>query len=271
MRSSVSTRARWPVGILELPGFVVFAGMHPPASVLAHHSHDLPTICAVQRGSFTEYYAGKAVACRDGALKVTPAGEPHWNRFDDVTTFGLRIDVDPDRFSDQPAVRRILDERVFLTAGSLGSLTRQIVAELRSEDSVAPLAAEGLLLELVARMARMREAQDSVVPKWLRRADDVVHESYLLPLTVTLIAGEVGVNASTLSRGYRRAFGCTIARRIRTLRIEHAARRLAVGGDALCDIALEAGFYDQSHFTNAFHRQLGMPPAQYRRRHHAAG
>jgi AraC family transcriptional regulator len=146
---------RWPSGMLVVPGFEVFAGVHPPASVLSRHTHDTPTICSVQHGSFTEFYPGKAVACADGTLKVTPAGEPHWNRFDGVTTYGMRIDVDPDRFAAQTSVLRLLDERVFLAAGALASLTRQIVAEMKRADAISAVAAEGLLLELVARMARM--------------------------------------------------------------------------------------------------------------------
>jgi AraC-like DNA-binding protein len=32
----------------------------------------------------------------------------------------------------------------------------------------------------------------------------------------------------------------------------------------ISEIALEAGFYDQSHFTNVFRRFLGTTPQRYR-------
>jgi AraC-like DNA-binding protein len=32
----------------------------------------------------------------------------------------------------------------------------------------------------------------------------------------------------------------------------------------LSEIALRAGFYDQSHFTNVFRRTLGVTPSAYR-------
>ncbi|HSJ24493.1 MAG TPA: AraC family transcriptional regulator [Longimicrobiales bacterium] len=236
---------------------------------LARHTHDLPTICSVQHGSFTEYYPGKAVECGGGTLKVTPAGEPHWNRFDGVTTFGLRIDVDPGRFNGHGPVRRMLGERIFLTAGVLDALTRDIAAEVRGRDTVAPVAAEGLLLELVARMARVAESREPLAPAWLRRADEIVHDLFRTPLTVASIAAEVGVHGSTLARRYRQEYGCTIARRLRALRIEHAARRLSSSDAAISGIALDAGFYDQSHFTNAFRSHMGITPAEYRRRHRA--
>jgi AraC family transcriptional regulator len=254
-------------GTLRVPGFDVFAGVHPPESVLTRHSHERPTICAVQHGSFTEYYPGKAVACGEGVLKTTPAGEPHWNRFDAVPTRGMRIDVDPARFAGQPAVRRMLDERTFLGAGALSTLTREIAAEVRRGGGLAALAAEGLLLELVARMARLAAPREAVVPAWLRRADEIVHDLYRTPLTVASLAAQAGVHGSTLARAYRRAYGCTIGQRIRTLRLEHAAHRLCTERSSITDIALDAGFYDQSHFTNAFRRHMGVTPAAHRRQH----
>ncbi len=37
-------------------------------------------------------------------------------------------------------------------------------------------------------------------------------------------------------------------------------------GERLSDIAFDAGFADQSHFTNTFRRLVGMTPAAFRRR-----
>jgi len=34
----------------------------------------------------------------------------------------------------------------------------------------------------------------------------------------------------------------------------------------VADIALGAGFYDQSHFANAFKRYTGMTPSEFRRK-----
>jgi AraC family transcriptional regulator len=73
------------------------------------------------------------------------------------------------------------------------------------------------------------------------------------------------VHPTTLARAYRRAYGCTVGERVRSLRLDYAARRLLDGGRPLSDVALDAGFYDQSHFTRAFQRQFRMTPLQYRR------
>ena len=35
--------------------------------------------------------------------------------------------------------------------------------------------------------------------------------------------------------------------------------------ESIAEIALKLGFYDQSHFTNTFVREVGVPPAKFRR------
>ena len=75
----------------------------------------------------------------------------------------------------------------------------------------------------------------------------------------------VGVHPVTLARAFRRTFGCTIGEYLRRLRIERAAEQLATGTQPLAEIALAAGFADQSHFSNVFRRRVGMSPSAYRR------
>jgi len=71
------------------------------------------------------------------------------------------------------------------------------------------------------------------------------------------------VGRSTI-RGYRAAFKVTVGERIRRFRVERAVRELLEGQEPLSSIAVRAGFYDQSHFTNLFRRRFGVTPAQYR-------
>jgi AraC family transcriptional regulator len=257
-----SVSRTWPDGTLSVPGFEVTSGVHEPASVLNRHTHELPSICCVKYGSFTEYYPGKAVGCDARTLKITPAGEPHWNRFDSVSTYGLRIDVDAGRFADVPEIARMLDERLFMAAAAFELLTRQLVVELLRGDAISRVAAEGLLLELIAKMASL--AGETGRPRWLRQADDILHERAADPPTVAALAQQVGVPATRLARSFRSEFGCTVAQRVRQLRLDSAALELVTSVEPIARVATRAGFYDQSHFSNAFRRHFGITPASYR-------
>jgi AraC family transcriptional regulator len=262
------TQTATPISV-RVPGFEVLGGVHPATSVLERHTHETPTICSVQYGRFTEYYPGKAFDCDARTLKVTPAGEPHWNRFAAVDTFGLRIDVDRHAFTELPAIADMLDERVFFEADAFALLTAQLVRELTRPDDLSGLAVEGLLLELLAQMARLNADRTRRAPQYVREAYDLIASQFRSRVSVEGVAQMVGVPAPQLARAFRREYACTIAQKIRQLRVEYAAGALARTDLPLAQIALSAGFYDQSHFSNAFRRHFGVTPSTYRQRRSA--
>jgi AraC family transcriptional regulator len=78
------------------------------------------------------------------------------------------------------------------------------------------------------------------------------------------LAQSVGVHPVTLARAFRQAFGCTVGEYVRHLRIERAAHQLAGTELSLAEIALAAGFSDQSHFSNLFRHHTGLSPSKFR-------
>jgi AraC-like DNA-binding protein len=67
-----------------------------------------------------------------------------------------------------------------------------------------------------------------------------------------------------LSRTFSRTVGVSLRRYLGRLRVRAAADRLAAGAHDLTQLALELGFADHSHFTNAFRREWGVPPSAFR-------
>jgi AraC-like DNA-binding protein len=78
------------------------------------------------------------------------------------------------------------------------------------------------------------------------------------------LAGMVNCSAFHLSRVFRRNVGMTIRAYLAQLRMAAAAQRLLDGADDLASLALELGYYDQSHFTNAFVSTWGVSPSRFR-------
>lgn len=69
-----------------------------------------------------------------------------------------------------------------------------------------------------------------------------------------------------LSRVFHQTTGMSLRRYVSRLRASMAAERLANGQRDLTDLALELGFSDHSHFTNAFRKEWGVPPSRFRAR-----
>ncbi len=84
-------------------------------------------------------------------------------------------------------------------------------------------------------------------------------------VSLASLADLAGVTPEHLARTFRRAQGCTLGEYVRRLRVEHARRKLVEDDVPMVRLAVELGFYDQSHFIRIFKAHVGCTPGQYRR------
>ena len=139
----------------------------------------------------------------------------------------------------------------------------RLYREFRSEDYVAPLAIEGLVLELLAGLARQSpESEHGAV--WLKKAQDFVRDRFQRSISLVEVAEFAGVHPVSLARAFRRTHHCTVGDYVRKLRVEFACQKLTGSRASLVDISLSAGFSEQSHFSRTFKRLTGLTPSQYR-------
>jgi AraC-like DNA-binding protein len=250
----------------RIAGFTLTESIHEAGGDLPWHWHDGPTICFVLQGGFVERSRGTAMTCTPATLKFTPAGQRHCNHFD-RSARGLMIEVGQPRLQMLRPYAPALDEPLHFQGGAGAAIATRIYDEFRGMDAAAPLAIEGLMLELVAWAARRNRDSGAVRggrPPWLRTARDLIHEQFAGRLTLAIVAQACGVHPVTVARAFRRYFGCTVGEYIRRLRVEHAAAQLTESTASISEIALRAGFADQPHFSNVFRRYLGTTPGRYR-------
>lgn len=246
-------------------GFSLSETRYRPGSTLPRHSHESHYICFVLSGTYNESYERKTRACQPAMVLYHPAGELHAQYFDKTAVDLFRVEVKPARLRDASHPDLCMEGRDFRGGLPVG-LAHKLYLEFREPDAVSHLAIEGLGLELIAAIARdSRRENTSRQPQcWLSQAHDVVKSRFLEHLTLGDIARTVGVHPVTLAREFRQYYDCTIGEMVRRERIGFACRELLKPGESLAEIAISAGFYDQSHFARTFKRLTGITPAEYR-------
>ncbi len=96
------------------------------------------------------------------------------------------------------------------------------------------------------------------------RVRRLIDDAYAQDLTLRELATEAGFSRFHLLRAFRRDVRIT-PHVYQTGRRVAAARALLAGPQPLSEIAVDCGFYDQSHFNRSFKGWVGMTPGQYRR------
>jgi AraC family transcriptional regulator len=258
---------------VEAHGFLVTDAWFPPFLRLPPHCHDRTCFAVMLEGSFDVQFAGLTHACPPCTVVTEPAGERHGNLVERAGAHVLVVQPDPGREDLARPCAAVLDRITRLRHGGIASLAWRLARELESPDAVTPLAIEGTALEMLALACRLPDGglAGGRQPAWLGRATDLLHSRFLDGLRATDVAVEVGVHAVHLARVFRAHHGVSLGAYVRGLRLDWAARRLTRSRDPLGDIALEAGFADQSHFTRAFKRHTGSTPDRFRRRTTGAG
>lgn len=246
-------------------GFTLTETAYTPSLQLPRHSHRYAYLCFVLQGSFTEFYEQRSRACRPSTLIFHPSDESHSDHFHTAARcFNLLFDI---RWVDR--VRQysgIIDCPTEFYGGFVAQLATRLYREFHQMDELSPLIVEGLALEILGEAARSSLTRKRVAPpRWLKQARELLHEQFHESLTLSTLARSVGVHETHLSREFRRYYRCTVGEYIRHLRIEFACQQLSTSVTPLSDIALAAGFTDQSHFARTFKQITGTSPATYRR------
>lgn len=89
-------------------------------------------------------------------------------------------------------------------------------------------------------------------------------------LSVEALADLTGLSTSHFSRLFRASFGCAPHQYVLRARLEAACELLRDPARPMADVAVETGFFDQSHLSRWFKQHYGESPGLWRRRH-AAG
>lgn len=102
-------------------------------------------------------------------------------------------------------------------------------------------------------------------PRQLRRALGFMEARAHQPITVREIAEAAAVSESRLYALFRNWMDRSPQAHLTDIRLRRAREALLDGEASIAEIALSAGFSDQTAFTRAFKRVTGTTPAAYRR------
>ena len=107
-------------------------------------------------------------------------------------------------------------------------------------------------------------ARGGLPPRALRRVRDYVMAHLAESISVEALAAIVGLSRFHFARAFKQSEGVTPHRFLLQCRVRRAQELLAATELPLAQIALAAGFSDQSHCSRRFRELVGLTPSKYR-------
>lgn len=244
--------------------FILTENAYAPNQHVPPHEHERGFFYLVLDGTSRDMARGHERTCTPHTLVYHPPGETHSNSWDRTGGRCFHFELPPARLDLLDQRSSPLQRFDHYTGGLPVWLAARLYDEFRRPDAASVLAIEGLLLELVASVCRHAGSSEGrQLPKWLVSAREMILERCAEPLSVTEMAGEVGVHPTHFARAFRRAYGHSVGEFVRNARLERACKQLITGRYSVSRVAHDSGFYDQSHFSRTFKRKHGMTPSQF--------
>jgi AraC-like DNA-binding protein len=155
----------------------------------------------------------------------------------------------------------------------LAELTRYVLPFVGSRDWTGSLALDQFSLIFGAHVLRtygglppLKSRMGGGLAPWqARRVAEMIRQKLDGDIHLADLAGECGLSVSHFTRAFGKSFSMSPYRWLLERRIDRAKSLLTTGDLSLADIALQAGFSDQTAFTRAFGRIVGDSPARWRR------
>lgn len=249
----------------RVAGLLLAEVEYAPRLRVPPHAHEHAQFALVLRGAFQDRLAERVRRCRRDSLVFLPAGATHAIEAAETGAGLLVVDMEPAWLARAEDDATIIDTPAEFHGGLIGHLAHRLHGEFRLRDEVSRLMIDSLTLGLVAEASLLAARADAAHPEWLARARALLRARFSGRVTLDELARACGVHPVHLARSFRRHYGCTIGQHLRELRLDFACRRMRLSNASLAEIALAAGFADQSHLTRLFKRHMGLTPSEYRR------
>ena len=229
------------------------------------HTHERACFHFLFEGGYTEFSKNRSQQRQALTLFFQPQGHEHAYACHSVVSRAFTIEIGGTWMERLREYSVVLNDANGFHDGVLSWLVTRLYHEFQAMDASSPLVIESIALEMAVEASRrVSKRCEGKPPKWLRRVEDMLRGHFAEPLSLKDIAQSANIHPVHLARVFRQHRGCTVGEYIRKLRIDFACQELYRSDSSLLEIALSAGFFDQSQFSRTFKKAMGLTPLQYR-------
>jgi AraC family transcriptional regulator len=165
-----------------------------------------------------------------------------------------------------------LSYRLDLADGIIANRMRALQIEFDNPGLMGRLYVESLSNEIAVRIVRAHAgsagtsapARGGLAPRRLRLVQEYIEANLSGEITLADLAAIAGVSNTHFCRAFHKSTGIASHQYVIRRRVERAKALLAEGELPIAQIALAAGFGNQSHMTTHFRRVVGTTPRRFR-------
>jgi AraC family transcriptional regulator len=224
------------------------------------HYHENPHLTFILQGGNIENRKGKSRNLEVGDVVFYHSGEWHQTLPAAELSKNINLEIEGSFLKTFNISENALNNAVGDNPDSKFLLLR-IHRELQTNDDLMAASIQMLLLSVIDHSNQLSNYK----PEWIIRLTELLRDQWNQSHSLMDLSLLLQIHPVTISRYFSKYFGCTLGEYARKIKIEKSIPLIKNGQYTLTEIALECGFFDQSHFTRNFKALTGLLPKEFQR------
>jgi len=242
---------------IRTENFNVSLTNHPAESKISMHAHAKPYLCLLATGTYKEESVFTDIVTH-GEVVYRRSNYEHSNRFSEKGGLCLNIEINneeqltvhndiqlPDQESKQNGSVEVYNVLYALKSGLPNDILNIYCYE-----------------SLIAVMNVFNGIGDI---NWVKRVKERIHDNPLATFSLDQLSGEFSLHPNYIVRKFKEVTGLKLSEYLTKTRIEHSMKQLLVSDQSMTSIALDSGFFDQSHFNRNFKKYAHTTPGRFKK------
>lgn len=242
---------------LRTENFNISLTNHSANSKIASHAHNKPYLCLLASGTYKEE-SNTTDIIEPGEVLYRVANYEHSNRF--LSTGGLCLNVE---FNDYEQ---------FITLNEI-----QLPSKVSKQKGVLELykliygLKQGLPNDIIniycyeSMIASIHVFNGTGDNHWVKKVKELINDNPLESISLDKLSLEFSLHPNYIVRKFKEITGFKLSEYLTRTRLEHSLKQLLTNKESITSIALDTGFYDQSHYNKSFKKLIDTSPSHFRK------
>ena len=242
---------------LRTENFKISLTNHSANSNISLHAHNKPYLCLLASGTYKEE-SNITDIITQGEVLYRVANYEHSNSFSDKGGLCLNIEMN--------------DFEQFMTLNGL-----QLPNKVSKQKGVVELykllygLKQGLPNDVIniycyeSIIATINIFNGSGNITWVKKVKELINDNPLETISLNKLSIEFSLHPNYIVRKFKEITGFKLSEYLTRTRLEHSINHLLMNKENIASIALESGFYDQSHYCRNFKKIMDTTPNHFRK------
>jgi AraC family transcriptional regulator len=251
---------------LEMGGVTLSDVYHASARELPLHGHEAAYFCMLLEGEYRERCGDTEMTYGPFTIVFHAVGMRHTDAIGAAGARFFIVELD-EHWADLAHGFMAAPVPVAEVRGGEAVWTAlRLYLELRG-GTLTELVVESALYELIGGLRVMHPVDDEELDSAaLVQVAAVIDRDFAETLSLAGLAGRVGLHPVHLARLFRGRYHRSVGEYLHGRRVQAASQAMLETDRPIAEIAVDCGFFDQSHFTRVFKSVTGATPSEYRKR-----